>query len=269
VPDRLLEVHLGLRRAGLLAVVLLAALATADLAQGEVEQGGNVIVAFDGGITPRSLPRSTLAPVAVSVDSSFRAADGADPPPQLQTISIGINRAGEVFDRGLPRCKIRRIQPATIGAARRICGAAIVGSGNVGVRVRLPNQPPFTVEGPMLVFNGKPAGGHRRILAQVYSRRPPSAFVLTFRMFEQEGVFGTVIKTTLPQTARKWAYVTHFDMKLQRTYTFKGKQHSYVSAGCSAPAGFPGAVYPFARARFGFAGGNQVTSTLVRDCKVR
>jgi hypothetical protein len=78
-----------------------------------------------------------------------------------------------------------------------------------------------------------------------------------------------VIRTTLPQEALKWAYMTHFDMKLQRTYTYRGERHSYISAGCAAPPGFPGAVYPFARAKFGFAGGKQVSTTLVRSCKVR
>ena len=82
----------------------------------------------------------------------------------------------------------------------------------------------------------------------------------------KKGTFGTLIKTSLPKAARQWAYVTHFDMKLRRIYTYRGRKRSFISA---APAGFPGAGYPFARANFGFAGGGQVTSTLIRDCKVR
>jgi hypothetical protein len=233
-------------------------------------QDGNVVVSFNGEISPQTLPRTGAAPVAVNIESSFRAADGADPPPQLQTIAIAINRGGKIFDRGLPTCKIGEIQPATIAAARRICGAAIVGSGHVQVRVHLTNQEPFTFDGPMLVFNAERAGGERRLLAQVYGRRPPSAFVLKFKVKESGGTFGTVVKTTLPAQARKWAYVTEFEMKLQRTYSYRGKRRSYVSAGCAAPPGFPGAVYPFARAKFGFAGGRVVASPpLVRDCTVR
>lgn len=258
-----------MRRAGLVAAGLLVALGIASVAQAEVEKQGNVIVAFDGGITPRSLPRTGLAPVAVSVDSDFRAADGSDPPPQLQTISIGINRAGKIFDRGLPTCKVRKIQPTTLRAARRICGRAIIGSGHVRVRIHFANQPPFTFKGPLLVFHAKRINGKRRMLAQVYGRKPPSAFVLVFKVFKTKGEFGTVIKTTLPKTARGWAYVTHFDMKLRRTYTFRGRRRSYVSAGCAAPNGFPGAVYPFARANFGFAGGKRTSTTIVRDCRVR
>jgi hypothetical protein len=258
-----------LRHGGPIAVALLVVLGAAGAARAEVEQQGNVIVAFDGGISPRALPRTGVAPVTVTIDTSFKSADGSDPPPQLQDISIGINRGGKIFDRGLPTCRVRKIQPTTIKAARRICGGAIVGSGHVQVRVHLTNQEPFMFDGPLLVFNAQRSGGKRRLLAQVYGRKPPSAFVLTFKILKKQGTFGTVIKTTLPKAARKWAYVTHFDMRLRRTYAYRGERHSYISAGCAAPDGFPGAVYPFARGKFGFAGGKQVTTTLIRDCTVR
>jgi hypothetical protein len=253
----------------LTAIALVLVLTAAVAARAEVEQEGNVIVSFDGGIAPRKLPRTGLAPVAVSVESTIKSADGTDPPPQLREISIGINREGRLFNRGLPTCRIREIQPTTIAAARRICGGAIVGSGHVQVRVHLTNQAPFTFTGPLLAFNAKPVGGKRRILAQVYGTRPPSAFVLTFKILERKGTFGTLIRTTLPKPARKWAYLTHFEMRLRRTYVYKGKRRSYVSAGCAAPAGFPGAVYPFAQGTFKFDGGRSVTTTLIRDCKVR
>lgn len=258
-----------MKTAAAIALALLLALGVAGGARGEMVQEGNVIVSFDGGISPQTLPRTEPAPVAVNIDSNFRSADGSDPPPQLREISIAINKGGKIFDRGLPTCQVNRIQPTTIQAARRICGGAIVGSGGVELRIHLANQPPFTFTGPMLVFNAKPSGGDRRILAQVYGIKPPSAFVLTFKIIKRKGQFGTLIRTTLPKSAQKWAYVTSFDMKLQRKYTYEGKQHSYVNASCAAPEGFPGAVYPFARASFGFAGGNEVTSTLIRDCKVR
>jgi hypothetical protein len=256
-------------RARLPIVALLLALAGAGAARAETVADGNLLVGFDGGITPHALPRAGSAPVAVTIDTSFKTANGADPPPQLTQVSIGINRHGRIEDRGLPTCQVREIQPATIAAARRICGGAIVGSGHVEVRVHLPNQEPFTFKGPMLFFNAKRSGGHRRILAQVYGTRPPSAFVLTFKILKQPGEFGTLIRTTLPEAAREWAYVTNLDMRLRRVYTYRGQKRSYVNAGCPAPEGFPGAIYKFARANFKFAEGQRVTSTLVRDCNVR
>jgi hypothetical protein len=258
-----------LRVLGLIGVVLVAALGASVVARAELQQEGNLLLAFDGGISPRSLPRKGVAPVRVSVETDIRTTDGADPPPQLRSITIGINREGRVFDRGLPTCRVREIQPTTIAVARRICGGAIVGSGHVHVRVLLENQPPFTFKGPLLVFNAKPAGGKRRLLAQVYGTRPPSAFVLSFKIDRQPGQFGTVIRTVLPSSAQKWAYVTHFDMKLRRTYTYRGQRRSFISAGCPAPAGFPGTPYPFARGSFEFTDGRTIETTLIRDCKVR
>lgn len=251
------------------AIGIVLGLGLTGLAQGESVQEGNLVVSFDGGISPHALPRSEPAPVTVSIDTTISTSDGADPPPQLRKISIGINREGHIFDRGLPTCKVRRIQPTTISAARRICGGAIVGSGHVGVRVHLPNQSPFTFKGPLLVFHAERSGGKRRLLAQVYGVKPPSAFVLTFKILKQKGTFGNLIRTSLPKAAQKWAYVTHFDMKLRRTYVYKGQRHSFISAACPAPAGFTGTPYPFARGKFGFDDGRAVSETLVRDCKVR
>jgi hypothetical protein len=258
-----------MRGAAAIAAVLALTLGGAVAATAEVEQSGNLIVSFDGGISPHALPRSEPAPVGVTIDSGFKTTDGSDPPPQLQQISIGINRNGTIYDRGLPTCRVRKIQPATIAAARRICGGAIVGKGHIELRVELANQAPFTFKGPLLVFNAKRAGGQRRLLAQIYGTKPPSAFVLTFKVLKAKGAFGTVIKTTLPEAARDWAYVTRFDMRLRRLYTYRGKRHSFISAACEAPPGFPGAVYQFARGSFKFAEGQRVSDELVRNCKVR
>jgi hypothetical protein len=258
-----------LRRAGLPIVALLLALGAAGLARAETVGEGNLLVGFDGGISPHALPRTGVAPVSVDIDTSFRTADGSDPPPQLSEVEIAINRHGKIEDRGLPVCHVGEIQPSTIAAARRICGGAIVGSGHVVVRVVLPNQPVFTFEGPMLVFNGERAAGHRRAIAQVYGTKPPSAFVLNFSIVKGKGEFGTVIRTALPEETRKWAYVTDFRMHLRRIYTYRGQQHSYISAGCPAPPGFPGAIYKFSSAQFRFANGQAIGSTLVRDCNVR
>jgi hypothetical protein len=48
-----------------------------------------------------------------------------------------------------------------------------------------------------------------------------------------------------------------------------GRKHSYFSASCPAPKGFPGAVFPFAKASIGFQGGPTLGSTLTRTCKAK
>ena len=255
----------GARRLLTITVTLLLCLGIP--AQAELSQEGDLLVSFDGGLQPRTLPRNTSAPVTVRVAGDFKATNAARLP-QLRTISVAINRAGELYDKGLPVCQVENIQPASEVEARRVCGSAIVGTGHVAVAVHIPTQAPFAVTGKLLAFNGPRRGYHKTILAQVYSKKPPGAFVLTFTVKREKGLFGTVVSTTLPGSARKWAYLTHFDMTLKRTYFYRNKQRSYVSASCAAPAGFPAAVFPFAKASYGFDNGQALTTTVVRSCKV-
>jgi hypothetical protein len=250
------------------AIALATGLCLAGSAQGEVSQEGNLITSFRGGLTPTRLPREKPAPVAVQVEGDFRTVHGA-PLPQLRTISVAINGAGEIDDQGLPTCHPSRIQPATEEEAKKICGPAIVGTGHVTVQVHVENQPTFSVDADLLAFNGPSRHGDKFILAQVYAENPPGAFILTFRVHHGAGLFGTVMSTSLPVAARSWAYLSHFDMTLRRRYSSHGRGHSYVSAACSAPAGFPGAVFPFAKATYGFANGQRIKTTVVRSCRVR
>jgi hypothetical protein len=252
----------------LAAAVTAAVLCLVGPAAAEVSQQGHLITTFNGGLSPTTLPRETPAPVAVSVGGTFKTNAGA-PLPQLRTISVAINGAGQLDDSGLPVCKVSAIQPATEGNARQLCHRSIVGNGHVDVGVHLENQEPFTVHANLLAFNGPTEHGHKVILAQVYAKNPPGAFVLTFKLKKQPGLFGTVMSTTLPPSAQPWAYLTSFEMTLHRQFLFHGKPHSFVSAACAAPAGFPGAVFPLAKANYGFAGGVHMRTTIVRSCKVR
>lgn len=237
-------------------------------AHAELSQEGNLLVSFGGGIAPKALPRDNAVPVAVRVEGDIRATEGR-PLPQLHTISVAINRSGRLYDSGLPACRVNAIQPATESEARSTCGRSIVGTGHVTLIVHLPNQEPFPLKASLLAFNGPTRHGQKLILAQVYAKDPPGAFVLTFTVKHRDSIFGTVLKTTLPRQARGWAYLTHFDMTLDRQYRYRGKRRSYVSASCAAPAGFPGALFPFAKATYGFDNGKKLTTTVIRSCRVR
>lgn len=258
------------RAARLLFAAAALGLCASVPAHAELSKEGDLVVSFDGGLSPTRLPRKAVVPVAVRVAGNVKSASGNDAQlPQLRTISVAINRQGHLFDRGLPTCEVKTIQPATQAAARQLCGSALVGSGHVTVQVRLPGQPTFSLKAKLLAFNGPTKHGHKLILAQAYVRNPPGAFILTFRLSRHRGVFGTVMSTTLPRPAQHWAYLTHFDMTLRRTYTYRGARRSYVSAACTAPAGFASAFFPFARATYVFDNGSRLTTSVARRCEVR
>jgi DNA-binding beta-propeller fold protein YncE len=233
-----------------------------------VVQRGPVRVNFDGKLTPHALPRHGTAPVGIAVDARISGTKGGTPP-QLRRIAIEINRNGHFSPKGLPICEERDIQPSTTDGARAACGAALVGEGHFSANVKLPQQSPFPSSGKVLVFNGR-LHGKPAILAHIYGTQPaPTSYVLPFSIRDSRGTYGTVLETSLPHATGNWGFVTGLEMKLHRSFRYHGKRRSYLSAGCPAPAGFPGAAFPLARTSFAFAGGMTLVSILNRSCRAR
>ena len=254
-------------KTALLLVAALLALALVSLAQAEVVQRGKVRVTFDGKLTPHALPRSEAAPVKVAVEAKIAATNGATPP-QLRQMTIAINRNGRLDSTGLPVCQFKQIQPTTSADSLTACRRSLVGEGRFSAKVLFSQQAPFPSQGKVLAFNGS-FHGHPAILAHVYGTDPvPTSFTLPFLITRSKGTFGTVLSASLPAVTANSGYVTGLSMTLGRSFSARGKKRSYLSASCPAPKGFPGAVFPFARASFGF-GKKTLTSTLTRSCGVR
>jgi hypothetical protein len=249
-----------------IALVTLVALSLAALAQAETIQKGSLRIAFDGQITPAKLPRAGMAPVKVAVGTKISATKGK-PLPQLRKIAIAINRHGRLDSTGLPVCEVDDIQPATTEKALEACRGSLVGEGHFSAEVALSKQASFPSAGKLYAFNGT-YKGRPAILAHVYGTQPvPTSFTLPFAITQAKGTFATTLTATFPATDSN--FVTGIDLTLARSFTYKGKQRSYASAGCPAPKGFPGATFPFAKASYAFVGGRQLNSTLTRSCKAR
>jgi hypothetical protein len=254
-----------MRKAAALLVALLA-LGLASLAAAETIQKANLRVAFDARLAPNRLPREGSAPVAVSVTTKIANVKGGQPA-QLKRVSIAINRHGTLDSTGLPVCEIDEIQPATSAKALAACRGSLVGEGRLSAQVALAKQGVYPSAGKMLAFNGT-YKGRPAILAQVYGEVPvPTSVTLPFVISEAKGTFATTLTATLPAADNN--FVTGIDLRLQRSYTYKGERRSYASAGCPAPKGFPGATFPFAKASYAFVGGKKLSSTLTRSCKAR
>ena len=233
-----------------------------------VVRRGPVQVSFDGKLTPHRLPRHGMAPVGIAVDTRITGTEGHSPP-QLRRIAIAINRNGQLSAKGLPVCSEHEIQPSTTAGARAACGDALVGEGHFAANVKLPEQSPFPSSGKVLAFNGR-LRGKPVILAHIYGTQPaPTSYVLPFAIRDSHGTYGTVLEASLPQATGDWGYVTGLKMNLRRSFRYRGKKRSYLSAGCPAPAGFPGAVFPLARTSFAFAGGTTLVSVLNRSCTAK
>ncbi|HYP56533.1 MAG TPA: hypothetical protein VEQ41_09590 [Solirubrobacterales bacterium] len=257
-----------MRSRRLIGLALAIALVGVGLAHAELAQKGNLRLAFDARFAPHSLPRDRDVPVTVILSGSIRTTDGSRPP-QLRKISIAVNRYGRISTEGLPVCRPQRLQATSSEAALARCGRALVGRGRFGANVDFPELE-FPVQGRMLAFNtrqrGKPA-----IALHIYGTTPVEAtFVLIFRIERPDrGRYGAVLTTRIPRIAADLGYVTDLSLSFERRYRHRGEARSFVSARCAAPAGFPGALFSFARGSFTFATGQTMTTTLLRDCLVR
>ncbi len=249
---------------GVVGIVLLGA----SLARAELIEHGDLFVKFEGGIAPNALPREARAPISVSVGGTVKTLSGQRPP-GLRRIGIAINRGGHLDTHGLPVCKRSQIDPSTTEEALGECRQALVGHGSYVGAVALPEQSAFPARGRILAFNTVIDGQHA-ILAHVYGGTPiPNTRIIVFHIRERGGTYGTVFSGTLPARLNRYGYVKRISLSLFRKYTYRGQQRSYLSAACSAPPGFPGASFPFARTSMTFADGRKLASTLTRSCKVR
>lgn len=247
------------------ATVLLGA----GIARGEVFGDAQLRVVFGGNFVPKVLPRDRDVPVRVSLTGAIKTPEGVRPP-ELRKITIAVNRYGRIDTRGLPICPAGMIEATDSRLALERCRSALVGSGNIGAVLESSSLRTVPVEGRMLAFNTS-AGGQRAILLHVNASSPVEAtVVLVFKIRHPAGgKFGTVLTTRIPKIASDLGYVTNFSLGFGRTFRTNGERRSLISARCAAPAGFPGAIFTFAKGSFEFAGGKRVTTSLARDCVVR
>lgn len=236
-------------------------------AGGETVRQGGLQVSFGGSVAPQLLPRSGSTPVSVAIRGRVSALTGG-PPPSLRRIAVEVNRIGVLDRAGLPVCPAGRLRAASTADALAACGPALVGEGHVGGVIVLPEQAPSEFGGRVVAFNGRLADGRPAILAQLYTTRPaPLAFVLAFAIGRAHGAYGTRLVATVPAKTRRTAHITSFSLRLHRLFGVGGVRHSYLSAGCPAPEGFPSATFPLLRASYGFVGEKTVSDTLVRTCR--
>jgi hypothetical protein len=256
------------RRLAIPVLLALAALFGAALARGELAQEGNLRISFDGGFAPRSLPRDRPAPVTVNIEGSISTTDGSHPP-ALRRLEVALNRNGHLATRGLPACTSPLLQSTTTAIALARCRPALVGRGSFKAEVE-STQTTIPASGTILAFNGR-SRGKPALLLHLYAAVPVRVtFVLPLTISHlAKGRFGTVLSASVPVLAGGLGSVTDIKLKIGREYVVGGKRIGFISASCAAPAGFPGAVFTFARGSFYFADGRRLDTSLSRDCSVR
>lgn len=252
------------------------ALLTAALLLGAAAIAGAVTVRQDGiqitavaQVKPNKLPRKGTAPIAVFIAGHLQSSDGGLPP-QLQELTIDVNRHGLLQSEGLPVCNPTQLEASTTERALSACAPALIGSGHFWASIVLPDQGAYPSVGRLLVFNGRQAG-RPLILAHIYTTHPfNTSFVIPFTIRHlHKGPYGTELHASLPEALGSWGYLNRIKLTLRRKYHYRGKSLSYFNAGCPAPGHAPRTSFPLAYAEFAFAGHRTMGATVNKACAVR
>jgi hypothetical protein len=255
------------RRAGALTAIGLALLAI-TAASAAVIQQGNLRISVLAQLQPYKLPRTTKAPIAVFVSGHVATPTG-ETPPQLQAMTVKVNRHGLLQSEGLPTCQLHQVQPASDERALEQCGDALVGSGRFWASVVFPDQRPYPTRGRLLIFNGR-VKGKPVLFAHIYTTQPfASSFVIVFSIRKiSQGPYGTELSASLPQALGNWGFVDRIKLTLRRKYRYRGRQLSYFNASCPAPEGTGAVSFPLAQASFAFSQGRAVSLRVQKSCGV-
>lgn len=254
-----------MRRA--LTAALLAALLVFGVSAGsraEVTATHDAIITFNSRISPRILPRSGSAPVAIHIEGHVKKRKGRRAA-SLTKIEIAIHKAATLVSKGLPTCDIAEIDPASSAEALAKCPHAQIGHGRIRAESTFPGQPNASFDGRVLLFNGRLEDGRPAILIHVFNASPPSSFVVPFTISKRRGLYGTVL--TARVRINRWSRVTDFNLVLNRSFRSAGHRHSYLNASCPVPKGFSVGFSPFVRATLSFSNGARAHITVVSSCE--
>jgi hypothetical protein len=257
------------RLAPAITLTAVAGLMTLGGATAAVIQRDGLRITVLSQILPYKLPRTGTAPIAVFVAGHIGTPSG-EIPPQLQRMTVKLNRQGLLRSTGLPTCRLPELRATSTDTALAHCSDALVGSGRFWATIVLPDQRPYPTRGRLLVFNGRNAGG-RVLFAHIHTSNPfDSSFVITFAIKRiDDGPYGTQLSASLPQALGSWGFVDRIKLTLRRKYSFRGRRLSYFNASCPAPRGTSVASFPLALASFTFSENRSIALQVPKSCGVK
>ena len=252
------------------AVLMLVASAVAGLALAKgkrpkptIVEAGSMVLEINGDLTPRVLPRHRPAPMGFWGSGRLSTKDGSHPP-ALESASFDADKDVFVGVKGLPACRVGKLEARSTRAAEAACGAAIIGHGSATVEVAFPEQPPFESTGPLVLFNGGERNGVVTVLAHAYVNVPaPTAVVATARFSRvNKGSLGLHGEVDVPRIAGGSGSVVAAELTVRRVYSYKGTRLSVISGRC------PDGRFQ-ARGTFEYSDGTKLSAAVVRPCRAK
>ena len=223
-----------------MALGALIALTVAGMASGAAKPNkpstvrvGNLELTFNGGFSPKALPKRSLAPIALTAEGKIKTVDGTHPPALTEAV-VETDKNGSVNVKGYPTCRSGQLQSQDSSHAEGICKKALIGKGTTNVEVEFAESKPIPVSSKLLIFNGGVKGGTTTLYIHAYITVPtPAAIVTTVKIKNiHHGRYGTKSVATIPKIAGGSGSVTAFRFKIDKKFTYKGKKQSVLSAKC-------------------------------------
>jgi len=239
-----------------MAVAALVAVSVAGIATGANKpvtvEAGNLRVTFNGGFSPKKLPKKKFAPISLTASGKIETKDGTHPP-ALKSVVLESDKNGAINVKGIPVCKSGKLQSRDTKAAEKACPNSIIGKGTTDIEVQFPESKPIPVESKLIAFNGGFSGGTTTLYIHAFITVPtPAAVVTTVKIKKiHNGRYGLKSVATIPKIAGGSGSVTAFSLNINR----KG----VLTAKCP-----DGKLQVHGDALF--ADGTKATATIIRSC---
>lgn len=242
--------------------VAVAVAAVAGAVKSPVLQGPNGNTqSIAVNITPQKASKTKLAPVTLEVTTATsRPSDpNGIPVPAVKAI-VDLPKDLKLFNKGYPTCDPTVLQNTSTEVALEKCKRAKIGGGSAGALLPVGTNV-YPVAQTVTAFNGVPQGSKPVVLLHAYGTTPlQTTLVLTgvVSNYNKQG-FGPRLDVTIPLLAGGQGALTGFNVKIFKTFSYKGKKRSYVSATCSSKKWK-------SRGQFVFRDGESLTPGVTQKC---
>jgi hypothetical protein len=210
-----------------MALGALIALTVAGIATAEKPvkvRAGNLELTFNGGFTPKTLSKTKLTPISLTVSGDIKTVDGTHPP-ALKEFNVQTDKNGAINVKGLPACTASKLQSQDTKHAEAICKSAIIGSGQATAEIAFPEQAPIDAKSKIIAFNGGFKGGVTTLFVHAYLTVPtPAAIVTTVKVKKiNAGRYGLEAKSSIPKIAGGSGSVKHFNLAITKKGVLSAK----------------------------------------------
>ena len=242
------------------AVVAMAVAGIANAYKPVIVKAGNLVLTFNGGISPKKLPKKEMAPIALNVSGNIATSDNTHPP-ALKEFIIETDKNGGIDAKGLKTCKGGKLEATTTSQAKKACGRVARRLRDHRRRGPLPR----TGSDPDQVEAARLQRRHEgRQDDALHPRLPEQPDRLGDRHHGQgledpQGPLRAESVASIPKIANGAGSVTNFKLTINKKFTYKGKKKSYLTAKCTS-----GNLV--AKGQAVFATGLKAQGSVVRPC---